>query len=703
MKSGDCQMIIHLLHPHTHENGQRLPRNLVWGGSKMPAKKNNTDKTFSEKIGQGPRKLVKVMHKGREKISDWEIADTAHWRELRTDGKFDAKKVRTWLKENSLTGVKWSGVVTLWMAEMLTRLLNALFLDNTALRGLENTFRNQEIKKPKDKWYSKVNTAAKKSTKNHPVLASYLLYYLLLFGVTFGGTTAIDGFVDEKKDKRKKIENVEPKMAEAQTFAEYLDRMQGAMPYLVADLIAKEGVRVNEQGMHVPYRDGQGVWTIGFGSTVLKGGENRVTAKTPAITDREAYELACWHIMEHETLFRLWCYDVMYNDVDIDRSNELIALSASTYNLGTDLIEMPTVNGKRNRNYQERFAELDRLRQQYGNAITADQVRAVFAKYPVEHLTSVGKAWLNGGSNADVADSLGNFLKGGNGLRWRRWLEAQVMKGNIKPEVFLKVPVGGLYEFYKIVGEERENWFIDKDGKRVANDETLNKFNQWLENPVDKKGNPLVGAKWKPVSDYLPDDIARQCFEGKCEIGKPVISFNALQGVVENQDIGQPAIKTYVIGYEQLYADAIGSYKAGDYEAAAQKYQDMIKEYPDNALLRNDLAATYNKLGMYEEAIVQAREIVRRIGDKSQYGAALYNAGFAYEQLGNLEKALANYKLALANGNRRVQKDVTRVTEKMQGRGNKKVAFNSGTRQIRQKNARKDLLLYGQEYKGNMA
>ena len=136
----------------------------------------------------------------------------------------------------------------------------------------------------------------------------------------------------------------------------------------------------------------------------------------------------------------------------------------------------------------------------------------------------------------------------------------------------------------------------------------------------------------------------------------------------------------------------------------------MIKKYPDNALLRNDLAATYNKLGRYNDAIAQAREVIQRIGDKSQYGAAQYNAGFAYEQMGKLQKALANYKLALANGNRRVQKDITRVSEKLKRAGNKKVAFNSGTNRVsseikqnHQKNANADLLLYGQEFKGNMA
>ena len=79
-----------------------------------------------------------------------------------------------------------------------------------------------------------------------------------------------------------------------------------------------------------------------------------------------------------------------------------------------------------------------------------------------------------------------------------------------------------------------------------------------------------------------------------------------------------------------------------------------------------------------------------------------YNIGFAYEQKGNLRKALASYKLALANGNKHVQKDITRVSEKIKQGNNRKIAFNKGIKQIKQKNAKHDLLLYGKEYRGNM-
>ena len=589
---------------------------------------------------------------------------------------------------------KGAGLTMTGLMQFLTWAVKYLTLDNHALRAGENALREMKVGKNKYKQDKKLSAFMKKN----PNLSVHIIYYMmiaLIIGGVKGGIELAD-LVERVKTER------EAEQAKRGTYAEYLDKMKPVLPYLVADLIAKEGVKTNDKGEHIQYQDGQGVWTIGFGSTMLKD-KKSITKDTPPITTEEAYELACWHIMENETLFRLDCYDVAFGDVDIKQAAELISLSAATYNLGTDLIEPSYIGKKRNRNYHERFAELDKLHAENGNAITNEMVKAVFAKYPVEHMTSVGSVWLMGGDKKDIADSLGNFLKGGNGLKWRRWLEAQVIKGNIAPEVFLKIPVGGFYEFYKIVGGKRDNWFIEEQGQRVVNDETLDKFNAWLENPVDRQGNPLVGSLWQPVSDWLPKDVAQQCAQGKCEIGAPTVWDNILKSDKKIKKEEAVEVKTYVIGYDQLYEDAVASYRAGDYKAAAEKYNDMILQYPDNALLRNDLSVTYNKLGMYNEAIAQAREIVQRIGDKSQYGAAQYNAGFAYEQLGNYQKALANYKLALANGNRKVQKDITRVAEKIKQSGKNKIAFNAGIKQIHQKNAKKDLLLYGQEYKTTMA
>ena len=121
--------------------------------------------------------------------------------------------------------------------------------------------------------------------------------------------------------------------------------------------------------------------------------------------------------------------------------------------------------------------------------------------------------------------------------------------------------------------------------------------------------------------------------------------------------------------YDDLYENAMLAYSKKDYKSAADQLENMLKSFPDNALLHNDLAATYNNLGLYEKAIKCAREILTRIGDKSQYAAAQYNAGFAYEQMGNLELALKNYKLSVRNGNIGVKKDIKRVNKLLRQKG----------------------------------
>ena len=648
-----------------HASVQKSQKNRALGESKM-----------SEKF----RKIVNAPHKAVGRVGQ----------------VIKRTQPKSWVgKTAKVTGMTTAGVsqFLLWLGKYVT-------LDNHMLRAMEKSLGNMKVGKNKKGENKKFSDFIKRN----PNLSSHIIYYMMLAAVVGGVKLGIelDEAVEEVKIEKK------VKRAQAGTYAEFLEKMRPVLPYLVADLVAKEGVKVNDQGMHIPYKDGRGIWTIGFGSTVLKDG-TRVKKNTPPITTQQAYELACWHITEKETFFRLFCYDVAFDGVDINTASELLALSASTYNLGTNLIEQPTVNGKKNRGYAERFAELDKLRQEYGNAITAEQVRALFDKYPVEHMTSVGQAWLMGASKEDVADKLGNFLQGGNGLKWRRWLESQVLRGGIKPDVFLKIPVGGLPEFYKIIGDERENWFIEKNGERFVNNVTLQEFNKWLENPVDRRGNKLAGKQWKTAGDWLPLDVVAACRAGKCEVAAQPSLWDVMrQSDKKQQQVKEVQVKTYVIGYEQQYAEALGAFRAKDFAGAAKKYEDMIAQYPDNALLRNDLAVTYNKLGRYDDAIAQVRDIIYRIGDKSQYAAAQYNAGFAYEQKGDYQKALANYKLSLANGNRRVQKDITRVSEKIKQGGNKKIAFNTGVKrakyeikQLNQKNARADLLLYGNIYHNN--
>ena len=140
--------------------------------------------------------------------------------------------------------------------------------------------------------------------------------------------------------------------------------------------------------------------------------------------------------------------------------------------------------------------------------------------------------------------------------------------------------------------------------------------------------------------------------------------------------------------YDKLYASATSAYKKGKYSDAIDKFLSLIEKAPNDAGLRNDLAATYNKMAKYDMAIMQSREVITRIKDKKQFGAAYYNAGVAYEQKGNLQRALANYRLAVANGNKRAQSDVVRVTQlarvkNVKNARSKRFVFNSGTEKVK--------------------
>ena len=65
----------------------------------------------------------------------------------------------------------------------------------------------------------------------------------------------------------------------------------------------------------------------------------------------------------------------------------------------------------------------------------------------------------------------------------------------------------------------------------------------------------------------------------------------------------------------------------------------------DGADIHNDMAITYYNLGEYENCIKECQEVLKT-GEKELYPAANYNAGKAYEKLGNPAKALKNYQLA---------------------------------------------------------
>ena len=551
---------------------------------------------------------------------------------------------------------KWTAWLAAGGAQFLLTLARWMTMDNVFLRKMENHFAGRNAGKRRKT--TKLSAIAKK----YPNASAHILWWLGLAAVAGGGyfgTEIAPEVITQVKEWQNARDAERWAEQEAQgTYRAFLNKIRPITPFIIADLIAKEGVHLDEHGLHKPYRDSKGVATIGFGSTVLKDG-SRVTMDTAPITTEEAYELARWHLEEAETYFVLYCYDVGLQNVNVNTTSEAFGMSSIMYNTYADIIEKPD-----DENYQNRFGELRKLLDEYGYAVSDEQVRHVFDKYPVTNLTSFGDAWINDSDANMMADKLGEFLAGGRGMQWRRWLEAGLLTGKITPQMMLDCPANGMYEFYKYMGKKKSAFFTGAVNSRQVNLDTYEIFQQWLKNPVDEKGHSLT--KWNKVGDYMPGDILAYCQSGECKFDNK--DFN--KHIDKRKKV---EVETYTLGYDAQYKNAIAQYNAGEYAGAAQSFQDMIKKYPNNALLHNDLAATYNKLGQYNDAVQQAREILHRIGDKSQYAAAQYNAGVAYEQLGDYDRALMNYKLSVKNGNSRVANDVARVQKMIRG---KTIAFH---------------------------
>lgn len=615
----------------------RLPKNQVWvKGDRIVSKK-------FEKIVNAPhRAFGRATKRIIETKPDSALGKTAR-----------------------VAGISLSGMsqFLLWAAKYIT-------LDNHLTRAAERALADMQVGKNKKGQDKKLQSFAKK----YPNLSSHILYYMMLAMVA-GGVKGYDALTSDGNDEQmsNQVEltlDMENQLTvEPNTYGAYLARVQPITPYLIADLVAKEGVHVDsDTGLHTPYLDSKGIPTIGFGSTVLMDGTS-VTMNTAPITTEQAFELARWHLSE-ETFFIMYCYDIAFDKIDINSTQQALSLGSVIYNSASKLIE-----DKKDRNHKERFALLRQDFKQYGYALPDSLVLQRFAEYPVVSNESFGDAFINGASDSVLADKLGNYLAGGAGLQWRRWIEAGLLNGDIEPQMLLDCPVNGIYEFYECMGRKKDKFFTGRAPNRRVNRQTYADFRQWLANPVNKRGQSLSG--WKKVRDFLPANVVLACESGKCNLGDSNIIH------IIPQPPKELAIDMYMSDYEAQYNDAVALYRSKDFASAALAFEKIIAQHPDNALLHNDLAVTYNKLGQYEAAIEQTHKVIFIIGDKKQYAAAYYNAGYAYEQMGNLQKALANYKLSVANGNKRVQRDVTRVSNKIKHRGGSrkkstKVAFNTG-------------------------
>ena len=415
--------------------------------------------------------------------------------------------------------------------------LHTVFIDNAIINKFKEKNRNIKIKDSD----SEFKQFFKKLQKSHPHAAARLklwMLYSLFVTLTVGGIKI--GQHNRDDDKNAETELVLEDEQQSHTFADFKKNLEPITPWLIAQLISAEGVKLDADGLHKPYKDGNGIWTICFGSTRLKDG-TAVTENTPHMTNEEAYELARWHLEDKETFFILYCYGVYDNKLLPKNTGEAFALASIVYNSATKFIE-----DENDENCRERFALLRQKYKEYGDEISDSIVLDIFQKYPIQNKKAFGKAWIDSHDPNLMAKAIGEYMKDGSGMHWRRWLEAGLITGDITPEDLLDCPIGGMSDFYLYMGgyqkyqktkhetlavakskeleiKKSSLWVKTSDGW-IPKKSTYNDFKEWLTNPKTKeKGSGIESViVRKKVKDFLPEDILRKCMNGKCE----VISFD---------------------------------------------------------------------------------------------------------------------------------------------------------------------------------
>ncbi|MCQ2598756.1 MAG: hypothetical protein MJ187_00020 [Alphaproteobacteria bacterium] len=448
------------------------------------------------------------------------------------------------------------------------------------------------------------------------------------------------------------------------TYDSFVGKCEPLTPFSIANIIAVEGVRLNSDGLHRVYDDGNKQMTIGFGNTVLQNGRS-VTQHTAAINDSVAYNTAKWHIECNETYFTLFCYAVAFGKIDKLSEREIMAMTSIMYNSGSRLIE-----DNKDKNCQNRFELLRQDFKNYGANLPDSIVEQRFAQYPPVALEKFGLAWKNGESVQKLADLLGEYQRGGGGLRVRRWIEAGLLTGDITPQMLMHCPAGGVYDFFGTIGGTKDClWNTDKNGVISVRRDMYKKFEDWLKNPVNKDGLDITTQTMQSVR-YMPKNVAA--------------SIQTMNPEMRNRRTPHQIYWTedsVGIDYNSRYADVMWCYHNEWYNVAEIKINDLLKEYLERyALLKNNLSLIYLKTNRYDSVIDNSRYILwaqNRLHDnyktdKSQYGFAYNNAGCAYEkiamskklideQIHMLETAQKKYELALENGYANAQYAINRV------------------------------------------
>ena len=620
---------------------------------KNPGKK----KTVAQNVGDNVREAADKLKRVRKKIKSVEISDDFHLADIK---KWEPADVIGWLGEVSGHALKLSGVSLLWLTEKIMRAMNGVMVDNTVLRGVEQKFANK-----KNDGFA----------KNHPAVMSYLMYYAIMLMTVLGGRAVYNALDKDDSQTDKKEQQADTK----KTNEEITETMQMVDP-ADADFV--------ERAL-------QEYWAeISIGLTELE--TYRAVSKRHGTEKRETNGLGCtWHY-KYDSSGKLRRYPNRLGDTK--KWSKDTNYEQCKYHLLYETLPYlrGAIKNKDNINARlsvalvwagyQRPADMDGIAKRISVAKTRQQVADAFA------YSSVSSKWREG------------TLK-------RRWWCAAYAVGAISIQDFLE---------------------LSRDGFSRIN------LNNVYRNGHFKLGAETVkyalarakGGNKSGVKTFLEDFEEGRNILAQIKTGQN----NHVVITIEQEEIAEQGVNIEESMGRLNKADKLLG--AGNYEEATKLYLEAIEIDADNMEAYSSLALTYKKLGdknksieYYEKCIQTVKQGNARMNankslllDRAVKAASYYNAGAAREGMAKIYKAqgnmglaqknfraaIKNYQTALENADmgeisethkQTYKKAINRVNgllKTVKGK-DRKLAYESGIKQMHQKNAKRDILLYGSE------
>ena len=640
------------------------------------------DKTVAQKRGNNMRAAAERILQARKNVAGIQVPDTVNWKEIAEISKdvsgknqinVDWKKFGAWSKEITQEAAKISGMSALWLAEHIVRGINTVFVDNFIVRNIERGVKE---------------SATTKFGKNYSWVTSYF-FYLMVVATMMGasGKFVADAVQEDEKeniykpqDNQKKFEDfvLNPNVSDA----EWKKQIDAIQPYVVAHIFSTEGFI---ESAYYDNGNNRGTLTIGAGFTIKDKVHRDFATK---ILGRKVGNMASITKVEAKILTDAWLREKIYPNMKNEFKKPMsarvfVGLAVAAYNAGENIY----MNGNSGR--------------------------------PVADAVNSGK------SEKQIADA---YVRAFGKIRGTGWggmpnkygVCTLYMQGKVSDNAILnsicEAPYG-IEDFVRAAQKEDKKFDPKKmepgrlliyDGNAYASkpvgvlDYDVNSMLLQVKNRTTK------GTKQVPVHEFF-SNTENETMEKGLLFQTPVADFmqEYEQTIVAQQSES-----------EKLNEEGELLFFASKYDDAEKKYKKALEKDDMNYVVYSNLSILYYRQGEYQKGLEVVQKLISSAKIKSMpkdmKSYAYYNAALCREGLGdkaktNKEKlehynaAKENLKLSERFGGGIHEKLGSRLDEKIKSLSVRQVtAFHNSIKQIRQKNAKHDLLLYGTERKINL-